>query len=99
MAGPTVIDPRGVLDSAGGPAQAFLSPNTRAFGVQGPIATVYDAVLFGDGSVGVWTAPDTRNFACGAPTISQSSTGLVSGGGRPSRVLLVVRGDTRTRSF
>jgi hypothetical protein len=98
MAGPTLTSPQGIQDSSGARAVAVLSPNTRARGTAGLLATVLDTVIV-PGGTGTWIVPDQRVTVGGAQTISASASGVVAyPPPKPPGTMLVVQPDTRIRS-
>jgi len=101
MAGNVLTAPLGAQGPPGVRAATVISPNLRAKGTAGYVATVADVPQFPSplSVIGAWTVPDQRTMAMGIPTISASSAGItinpVTGTVGP---MTVVQPDTRMRN-
>lgn len=93
MATPTVTLPSGV--TAGGPAAAFISSNSRVKSRTGYLGLQLDIVQFsGPMAVGTWTTAGSHVFVNQAPVVLQSSTGTAVSPSPSSAPMSVTLGDT-----
>lgn len=106
MPGAVTNPPFGVQDPANVRALSAVSPNTRARGTNGLLATQADALVFPGPPLaavsGMWTVPNMRVSISGVRVISASSQGIaltVTPLGAPSTVgpLIVSVSDTRIK--
>lgn len=95
MASPLSVLAAGV--SAGSPATAKISTNTRVKTAAGPIGILPDILQFpGPAVTGNWVVGCTRVKIMGLPAISQAATGTsVTAAATPGPPMLVTLGDAR----
>ncbi|MEE8523603.1 MAG: hypothetical protein V3T72_06695 [Thermoanaerobaculia bacterium] len=95
----------GIQDPIGSRAVVKISPNLRARASTGFLGTVADVPMFPFPAAsfflqGQWLIPDTRCFAGGIPTVSQTSIGQAYLlGSIPLPPMLTVQPDPRVKVF
>ena len=96
MAQPFVTLPAGVM-SAGGPATAFVTTNTKVKTQAGAIGLATDVLQFsGPMAVGMWTMTNSRVSVNHIPTVSTTGIGTATGPSPPySAPVSVTLGDPR----
>lgn len=96
MAQPFVTLAAGVM-SAGAPASAIVTTNTRVKTQAGPISLATDVLQFpGPMTVGAWTATNSRVKVSGTPTVSTTGAGTATGSVSPyTAPVTVASGDPR----
>jgi hypothetical protein len=98
MASPLVTLAAGVM-SAGGPAAAMITTNTRVKTQLGFVGLATDVLQFSGPMVtGSWTSANARVKVNGTPTVSATATGVASNPSVPSSAPVTVSsGDPRAK--
>ena len=95
MAPPLVTLPAGIM-SAGAPATAVVTTNTRVKTQMGAIGIATDVLQFpGPMVTGAWLVPNSRVFVNRIPTVSTASTGTAVSPAPASAPVTVTMGDSR----
>jgi hypothetical protein len=96
MAQPFVTLPAGIM-SAGAPAAAVVTTNTRVKTQLGPVGIATDVLQFGGPMVtGLWTVTNSRVKVNGIPTVSTTGTGTATNPGTGATApVTVTSGDPR----
>jgi hypothetical protein len=96
MAPPLVTLPAGIM-SAGAPASAVVTANSRVKTQMGAVGIATDVLQFpGPMVTGVWTVPNSRVSVNHIPTVSSASTGLATNPGTGATAPVTVSmGDSR----
>lgn len=98
MASPLVTLPAGIM-SAGAPASAVVTANSRVKTQMGALGIATDVLQFpGPMATGAWTMTNSRVSVNHIPTVSTLSIGLAAGPSPPfSAPVTVTMGDARVK--